>query len=128
MKKTFLFLSVCSAFIASSMAQGQPPSGNREKPSPEGMSNMIVEDFRKEVELTETEKDAIKAVFLEFFSKMDEMHESGERPEQSKMEAMDADRNTKIKEIIPDKRYDTFLTFIDSHMKPPQGDQPPPRQ
>ena len=88
-----------------------------------------MKDLCKEISFTDEQKASVEKIFTDFFDKMDEMHKSGSRPDRSRMEELEADRDTKIKKVLSEEDYKTYTKFMETHGRPPHGgpqDGPPP--
>jgi hypothetical protein len=109
------------------MTLGQPPGNLGERPSAKEMAEKTVTELTEEITLTAEEKSSIENIFIDFFTEMDEIHESGSRPDRSKIEKLENERDEKVKKIISGEEYDVYSEFMKNRMKPPQG-TPPSRE
>lgn len=124
MKKiAILTLLVFSASIVALKAQGPQPG---ERPSIEDMVERTVTDLAKEMTLTDKEQTSIKEIFTSFFTEMDELHESNEKPDMTKFKELEGKRDEKIKALLSEDNYKSYLKVMESQKRPPHGDTPPP--
>ncbi len=104
--------------------------GNRQMPTIEKRLERVLSLIEKNIEITETQKEAIEDAYTDFFTKTDQEMQSGKRPEKSVMEAYEKERDNKVKEVLSEEQYEKYLK-ISCKLKPKNPErgngQRPPR-
>lgn len=105
--------------------------GNRNELSIEDRIDKIMELIEKKIEINDPQKLVVKDAFTEFFKSAYKEKESGNRPDQSIMEGFEKERDQKIKQVLSEDQYESYLK-ISCKLRPKQqgqgqGQRPPKR-
>lgn len=95
--------------IAQQPQQRQQQQQRKDPPSIEQRVKRVIKILSKKIELSDTEKENIETAFTDFYEKVDQELNSGERPERSVMEAYEKDRDDKIKLVLSEEKYEDYL-------------------
>ena len=112
MKKTltiFFLLSLIIGSLAAQMGgQGNPP------PTPE----VEMERFDKELGLNSSQEKTFLKILTDFSEEMEEIMESGTRPDRNTMETLMEERDNSLKECLSDKQIELFDSMSQDMMPP----------
>lgn len=125
MKTKLKSLAVIIVMLITTSAMAQ--QGKRERPSVEQRVINVITKIEKKIEFDESQKATIEEAFTGFFTSADEKMNSGNRPEKAEMEALEKQRDIKIKEVLSQKQYEEYLK-ISCQLRPQQkkqGQRPP---
>ncbi len=106
--KIFVTINMIAGFSYISMAQ-QPQQQRKEHPSIEERVNRAIKIISRRIELSDSEKENIKNAFAVFYEKVDEVLQSGERPEKSVMNGYEKERDAEVKQILSEEKYEDYL-------------------
>jgi len=128
MNKTIISFALSFVLIvflnANVMSQ---PNGKGQPPSASEMAEKTVKDFSNETSLTDEEITNLTDIFTDFFTKMNDLHQNGARPDQSEIETIENERDEKIKEILSEETYNQYVSFMKKQQQSrPEGNNPPP--
>ncbi len=98
----------------------QPPKGGGTPPSAADMTERIVGEISDKLTLSSEEEASLKDIFTDFGEQMDAMHKSSSRPEPSKMDELNKERDAKVKEVLSEDKYEEYIKFMEEHMRPPE--------
>ncbi len=122
-KKKSLLVIIVILITTGAFAQQE----NRQPPAIEKRVENVIAKIEKKIEIDESQKATIEKAFTEFFTGADEKMKSGERPAKAEMEVLENQRDNKIKEVLSQEKYETYLK-ISCQLRPrpqQQGQRPP---
>ena len=117
MKTQLKSLAVIIVMLLTTSAMAQ--QGSRERPSVEKRVTDVITKIEKKIEINDSQKATIEDAFTLFYTKADKQMESGKRPEKSVMEGLEKDRDNKIKQVLSEEQYETYLK-LSSQLRPQQ--------
>jgi len=121
MKKIY-FLSIIALLSVSSVKAQQPDMA---KMKPSEMAAQTVLDLSKEMVIDVPIQDSLKVVFENFFTEMKAEHESGERPDMTKMEN---NRDKKVKALLTKEQYKVYQKYMEERKPQKRGPKGPEGQ
>jgi hypothetical protein len=96
--------------------------GNRKSLSNEERVSNVITKIEKKIEITETQKLVIENAFISFFEQADKERVSGERPSRVVMENIEKERDQKIKQVLSEDKYESYLKIsCQLRPAPPRG-------
>lgn len=110
-------LLVIIVMLITTSAMAQP--GNRERASVEQRVANVLTKIEKKIKIDESQKATIEEAFTEFFTSADEKMNSGNRPEKAEMEGYEKERDQKIKQVLSEDQYESYLK-ISCQLRPAQ--------
>jgi len=122
--KKVLFTGMFALLIAGmSYAQGGP--GGQPMPIPERVDRTI-ERLKPELSLTEQQAKDMKPIYTEFYTNLDSMRATGQRPTPEARQALTDTRNGKLKKVLSEEQMKK-LAEVEAAMRQnrPQGGPPP---
>ena len=103
----------------------------RKPPSIEERITHTMDAIEKNIDINESQKEAIEKAYRDFFETVDQIMQSGERPDKEVMEQHESDRDLKIKAVLTSEQYENYLK-VSCTLKPKpdqnHGGQRPPKQ
>lgn len=118
--KKLLFAGIFALLLAGmSYAQGGP--GGQPMPIPERV-NRTIERLKPELNLTEQQVKDLNPIYTEFYTKLDSMRASGQRPTPEARQALTESRNSQLKKVLTEEQMKK-LAEIEAAMRQnrPQG-------
>lgn len=132
---SFLSLSAILAITIFStglvFAQPRGAQGPPSPPSDKEISKMVKE-LDKELDLSDEQNEQVSELYFAHFDKVEELMESSQRPDRTKMEALDTELEEEMNALLDkdqQKLYSAWLKEQESQRSSqrPQGGQRPPR-
>lgn len=122
--KTLIEIVVTTLMVAGfsyiSMAQ-QPQHQRKDPPGIEERVNRAIKIISRRIELSDKEKEGIKNAFTDFYKKVDEVLQTGERPEKSVMNGYEKERDNKVKQVLSEEKYEDYLRITCELRPQPRG-------
>jgi hypothetical protein len=97
------------SYISMAQQPQQPQHQHKDTPSIEERVNRAIKIISRRIELSDTEKEGIKNAFTDFYKKVDEVLQTGERPEKSVMNGYEKERDNKVKQVLSEEKYEDYL-------------------
>lgn len=94
--------------LASAWLQAQRPNGP--KPEPKEMAQQIASEISEALQLSFPVQDSIAVAFVSFYSRMAQQQGSKDR---SETQAMESDRDAKVKTFLTDEQYKKHVKFME---------------
>ena len=107
-------------------ANAQPQDQDRPKNPPpikERLDRVSNELAKNKIELTASEKVKVNDAFKVFFEGMDKLHESGQRPDKTAVDALTKTRDESIKKAVSATTYQKYIPVSKTLMPKPPGDR-----
>jgi hypothetical protein len=117
MKTKLKSLAVIIVMLITTGAMAQ--QGNRERPTVEKRTQNVLTKIEKKIEIDESQKAIIEEAFNVFFTSADNEMNNKERPDKSVMDSLEKERDNKIKEVLSEDQYKSYLK-ISAQLRPRQ--------
>ena len=108
-----------AGILSSTIAMASMPNSGFEqnpeaqKPDPEEMVDKAMEELEKKLSLSTEKSEQIRTILLDFHKQIPETRKNGEK----EMKTLEDKTNEKVKALLSDEEYDTFLETMKS-LKP----------
>jgi len=96
--------------------------GNRKPPTIEKRVANVITKIEKKIEINDSQKLVIEDAFTSFFEVAEKQHANGERPNKEIMENTEKERDQKIKQVLSEDQYESYLKIsCQLRPAPPRG-------